>query len=195
MLYGTVVADPPWPYTDMDGPRASPEHRPNSWDRIGGSASSANRYGSMSIQSIKELKPPVAEQAHLYLWTTNSFLVEAHEVASAWGFVPKTVLTWVKVKPDGTPSMKMGWYYRGATEHILFAVRGKRLWPSGLARPTAYLLPREPHSRKPDFFYNLSMECSPGPYLEMFARRLRVGWASWGNEVRGSVDMVLETKE
>ena len=114
--------------------------------------------------------------------TTNSFLVEAHEIVGAWGFVPKTVLTWVKVKADGSPSMKTGYYYRSATEHLLFAVRGS-LRLAGPCRPTAYLLPRAPHSVKPDFFYDLIEEQSPGPYLELCARRPRPGWDQWGNQI------------
>ena len=183
-MYSTIYADPPWPYDNVDGPRAAPGHRPNSWNKVTGSVSSAGRYGSMSIREIEAL--PVREAAvnaaHLYLWTTNSFLVEAHEIVGAWGFVPKTVLTWVKVKADGSPSMKTGYYYRSATEHLLFAVRGS-LRLAGPCRPTAYLLPRAPHSVKPDFFYDLIEEQSPGPYLELFARRPRAGWDQWGNQI------------
>ena len=140
----------------------------------------------MSIDQLKALpiKACIEPKAHLYLWTTNSFLVEAHEIARAWGFMPKTLLTWVKIKDAvrQEPSMKTGFYCRSATEHILFAVRGK-LRLSGPLRPTAYLLPRLPHSVKPPFFYYLIEEQSPGPYLELFARRSRPHWDSWGNQV------------
>ena len=188
MRYRTVYADPPWPYDNVDGPRAAPGHRPNSWDRVTGSVSSANRYGAMSIDELKALPigPLVERPAHLYLWTTNSFMVEAHEIARAWGFEPKTILTWVKVKPDGSPSMKAGYYYRGATEHLLFAVRGS-LRLAGPCRPTAYLLPRAAHSVKPDCFYDLIEEQSPGPYLELFARRPRAAWDQWGNQINSTV--------
>src|SRR5690606_33789700 len=122
--------------------------------------------------------------AHLYLWTTNSFMVEAHEIAYAWGFIPKTILTWVKIKKEdkNSPSMKTGYWYRSATEHIVFAVKGK-LKLKGQAKPTAYLLPRLPHSVKPDFFYELIEDASPPDYLEMFARKTRNNWKSWGNEI------------
>lgn len=145
----------------------------------------------MPVDEIMSLAIPtiLAPAAHLYLWFTNAFSVEAHAVSRAWGFVPKTILTWVKVKSDGTPSMKTGYYYRGATEHILFAVRGS-LPLRGPPRPTAYLLPREnEHSRKPDFFYSLIEEQSHAPYLELFARRERPGWAVWGNEVNSDIRM------
>jgi N6-adenosine-specific RNA methylase IME4 len=144
----------------------------------------------MSIKSLCAL--PVADlsapQAHLYLWTTNSFMEEAYAVARAWGFKPKTVLTWVKTQKDSpaTPSMKMGWYFRSATEHILFAVRGKSR-TLGAPEPTAFLARREPHSVKPQMFFDLAQRQSPGPYLEMFARRERQGWSRWGTEVESTV--------
>jgi N6-adenosine-specific RNA methylase IME4 len=144
----------------------------------------------MTIDELKRLSVPVADNAHLYLWTTNSFMVQAHEIAEAWGFKPKTILTWVKVKKaDATcASMKTGYYFRSATEHIVFAVRGS-LRNTGPCRPTAFMLPREPHSVKPEFFFQLAEEQSPGPYLEMFARRRRAGWDAFGNEVPCSITL------
>jgi len=182
--YQTIVADPPWPYENVEGPRSAPNHRPNSWNTPTGCVGSAIRYGALSMQDLKKMA--VEEKAevncHLYLWTTNSFLVEAHELARAWGFKPKTLITWGKVKSDGTPSMKTGYYFRGATEHILFCVRGSmRL--SGAACPTLFLSPRLPHSVKPEWFYRMVEQQSQGPYLELFARTMRLGWDSWGNEV------------
>jgi len=180
MRYATIVADPPWAYSDRRGP-ANPD--PKTYGRINASASSHNRYGSMTMKELIAL--PVIkwskQNAHLYLWTTNSFLKEAHELARSWGFVPKTVLTWGKVKTDGTASMKMGHYYRGATEHVLFCVRGK-LKLKGQCRPTLYLSERLGHSVKPEWFYALVKEQSPGPRLEMFARQQRKGWNRWGNQ-------------
>ena len=82
--------------------------------------------------------------------------------------------------------MKAGYYYRGATEHLLFAVRGS-LRLAGPCRPTAYLLPRVAHSVKPDCFYDLIEEQSPGPYLELFARRPRAAWDQWGNQINSTV--------
>jgi N6-adenosine-specific RNA methylase IME4 len=122
-----------------------------------------------------------------YLWTTNAFIAEAHEVARAWGFEPKTLLTWVKLKRDRPEvSIKIGYWYRLATEHIVFGVRGRQRL-LGPAVPTAFLLPRFPHSEKPEFFYKLIEAQSPARYLELFARRLRPGWASWGNEIESAI--------
>lgn len=188
------MADPPWPYN-------SPKAVVGNGGRgaQGGKAAEITQvnveshYSTMTLDEIADLdiESLAADDAHLYLWTTNSFLVEAHEIARAWGFEPKTVLTWVKVHHDDPcrPSMKTGYWYRSASEHIVFAVRGKlRLF--GPAAPTAYLHPRLPHSVKPDFFYGLVESQSPGPYLELFARKLRAGWGSWGNEVHSSVKVV-----
>jgi len=178
-----IVADPPWKYGAKRPFGASREFRPNSWNNT--DIGAMTKYALMSTKDICSL--PVVDvadkNAHLYLWTTNAFMREAHDVVEAWGFKQKTILTWCKVKPDGTPSMKMGYYFRGATEHCLFAVRGKmRLNVRTL--PTAFLWPRiGQHSRKPDAFFDMVETATPGPYLELFARRIRPGWTCWGNEV------------
>jgi N6-adenosine-specific RNA methylase IME4 len=118
---------------------------------------------------------------------------EAFVVVKSWGFKQKTILTWTKVKKDGAPSMKMGYYYRGATEHCLFCVRGKQRL-IGPAAPTAIFASRLPHSVKPPEFYKLVEEQSPSPVLEMFARRSRPGWHTWGNELHNDVE-IGETHE
>ena len=184
-----IVADPPWPYSGR-GPTSSKEHRPNSY---GAAPSSVERYGKMSMDELKAMQIPAHESAHLFLWTTNGFICEAHELARAWGFQPKTVVTWGKLKPDGTPSMKTGYYFRGATEHFLFAARNN-LRLQGGPFPTLYLSRRLPHSVKPDWFYALCEECSPGPRIELFARRARPGWTVWGNEVEANANMRLEER-
>jgi N6-adenosine-specific RNA methylase IME4 len=172
--FGTILADPAWPYRSPravigNGGRGNQSGHAKDIIQVDASA----HYPLMALEEVKAL--PVEEvaddAAHLYLWTTNNFMVEAHEVARAWGFEPKTILTWVKVKVNRPGvSMKTGYWYRSATEHIVFGVRGgQRLL--GPAVPTAFLLPRLPHSEKPEFFYKLIEEQSPGPYLELFARR------------------------
>lgn len=187
--YQTIMVDPPWPYKAPGNYGNTLEHRPNrdkTIAKIG--VGSRARYGAMSIADLCNL--PVghaaAENAHLYLWTTNAFMVEAHQLAKAWGFRQSTIITWSKIKQgrpetDPEPSMKMGYYYRGATEHCLFCVRGK-LRLTGPAVSTAFFSPRTAHSVKPDSFYQMVEDQSPGPYLELFARRARPGWDLWGNE-------------
>lgn len=197
MKFSTIMADPPWPYaTPGKGPlQSSKKHRPHSYDysRDGATAGSSahSRYGLMTLVGISRLpiESFALDNAHLYLWTTNAFLVEAHAVARAWGFRPITVITWTKtIKDDpATPSMKTGFYFRGATEHVVFAVRGSLKLQTKRGVSTAFMHPRTPHSVKPDAFYSLVEECSPGPYLELFARRPRSGWSVWGNEVASDV--------
>jgi N6-adenosine-specific RNA methylase IME4 len=182
--YRTIVADPPWPYEGA-GPRvgALPGGRNLDGSRNQG-VGSQERYGAMSIADLCSLEPPAEDDAHLYLWTTNAFLVEAHEIARAWGFRQRTMLTWAKTHQNDRTrvSMKVGYYFRGATEHALFCVRGSLRLQTTEGLPTAYLWSRLPHSVKPDAFYDLVEKASPGPYLELFARRQRIGWDTWGNQ-------------
>jgi N6-adenosine-specific RNA methylase IME4 len=168
-MYKTVVADPPWPYAAPGQIGKTLEHRPNRDKGLSAhGAGSRARYGAMA---------------------TNAFIVEAHDVARAWGFRPITLITWCKVREDGQPSMKMGRYFRGCTEHCLFGVRGS-LRLRGPAASTALLTPRTTHSEKPEQFYQLVEEQSHGPYLELFARRRRAGWSAWGDEVDSDVQLV-----
>lgn len=188
--FACVVADPPWAYKSPGQIGKRLDHRPN---RDKGEskhgAGSVARYGSMTTDDLCKLEVPAADNAHLYLWATNGFMEQAYQIARAWGFDPKTILTWTKIREaDGQPSMKMGYYYRGATEHCLFAVRGS-LRLQGPAASTAIFARRLPHSQKPEEFYRLVEAQSPGPRLEMFARRKRHGWASWGNEITPDVEI------
>lgn len=186
MTFHTIVADPPWPYHSRDL-KSTPAHRPNRAALTGGAA--VDRYSLMDVPAIKRLSvaPQARDDAHLYLWTTNSFMVDAHEVATAWGFAVKTIITWVKQKPTGEPSVKMGYWYRSASEHCLFAVRGRLRLKDKIVLPTWFGHRRLPHSVKPDVFFATVERASPGPYLELFARRPRAGWSVWGNEVKSDV--------
>ena len=145
----------------------------------------------MNMKQLYAVDFEAEDDAHLYLWTTNAFMVEAHDLARAWGFKQKTVLTWTKTYQNNPAqvSMKTGYYFRGATEHCLFCVRGSLKLQTAEALPTAYLWPRLPHSVKPDAFYDLVEKASPGPYLELFARRARFGWDYWGNESLQTVEL------
>lgn len=184
--FRTIVADPPWPYeTATKGTRALPAQQVADGSRLQRPVSDWT-YEPMPMDEILAL--PVSDvagpSAHLYLWVTNSFIAEGLEVVKAWGFTYKTMLTWAKTQ-QGYPiraSMKSGYYFRGATEHVLFGVRGSCPPPDGLALPTAYLWPRlARHSEKPHEFYSEVAEpMSPEPRLEMFARGYRHGWTTWG---------------
>lgn len=177
-IYRTLVADPPWKYRDGVGPGSG-----SGEDRIRGRRGAAGYYSTMGAAEIMALGVDgdivgrrMSENSHLYLWTTNAFLEDAHRVARAWGFIPKTLITWRK------PQMGMGSYFRNTTEHVVFAVRGSLRLKVKNQR-TDFVAPRGRHSEKPEAFFEIVERCSPGPYLELFARKRRDGWTSWGNEV------------
>lgn len=157
-VFSAIVIDPPWRYDNVATRGAAEDH-----------------YPTMSLDELAALELPAAEDAHLYLWTTNGFLREAFGLMDAWGFTYKTCLTWCK------PQIGMGNWFRNTTEHVLFGVRGK-LATQRNDVPTHFVADRTRHSAKPESFYDLVESCSPGPWLEMFARRRRLGWHVWGNE-------------
>ena len=162
--YYTIVADPPWRY-DVSPARGGTD------------------YPTMTPSELTCL--PVGawaeDNAHLYLWTTNSFLVEAHQLVRAWGFEYKTMLTWVKRRGEGDGRIGTGYYFRGVTEHVLFGVRGT-LPVKEKDQPNLFYAPRAGHSEKPDTFYDIVERMSHGPYLDVFARKQRMGWDTFGNE-------------
>jgi N6-adenosine-specific RNA methylase IME4 len=172
--YGTILADPPWQFSNRTG-KMAPEHR-----RL-------SRYPTLMLQAIKAI--PVAAvaaaQSHLYLWVPNALLREGLEVMEAWGFQYKTNLIWHKIRKDGGPDGRgVGFYFRNTTEIVLFGVRGQlRTLTSGRTQVNIIKTQKREHSRKPDELYAIIEACSPGPFLELFARGQRVDWEQWGNEV------------
>jgi N6-adenosine-specific RNA methylase IME4 len=184
--YRTIVADPPWRYT---GPR-----RPENVGRAPGRGGVAeSHYRTMDTEEIAHL--PVGQladqEAHLYLWVTNPVLTEQRhhgspfDVVRAWGFEAKTLLTWCKQGGIG-----MGWYFRGMTEHVIFATRSDLGIPTALRESNVIHAPRTRHSQKPDAFMDLVERVSPGPRLEMFARRQRIGWDTWGDQAIEDVELI-----
>lgn len=173
--YSTIVADPPWKYSERGDHNAG-------LNGFGGSKVGAGvetRYNLMPLAEIKALDIGprfAAENAHLYLWTTVGFVDEAFDVMRAWGFTYKTMLTWVK-PPNG-----IGRYFRVNTEHVLFGVRGSMMTQRRNV-PTAFNAPRGPHSQKPDAFFEMVESHSPGPYLSIFERRARLDWDAIGDEM------------
>jgi N6-adenosine-specific RNA methylase IME4 len=172
--FGTILADPPWQFQNRTG-KVAPEHK-----RL-------SRYGTMMLDDIVAL--PVAElaatTAHLYLWVPNALLLEGVRTLEAWGFKYKTNLIWHKVRKDGGPDGRgVGFYFRNVTEMVLFGVRGKdaRTLAPGRRQVNFLATRKREHSRKPDEMYDLVESCSSGPYLELFARGSREGWAAWGDQ-------------
>ena len=172
--FGTILADPPWRFQNRTG-KVAPEHH-----RL-------RRYGTMILDEIKEL--PVAQlaapQSHLYLWVPNALIREGLDVMERWGFTYKTNIIWFKTRFDGGPDGRgVGFYFRNVTEVVLFGIRGKlRTLQPGRRQTNIIRAHKREHSRKPDELYGIIESCSPGPYIELFARHDRPGWVQWGDEI------------
>ncbi len=177
--FSTILIDPPWDPGDEgedDGEGLYGRGRPT--------------YATLRLESLTAL--PVGHyadaDAHLYLWITNRSLFKGEILLDSWGFRYVTCITWCK------PYFGLGSYFRGQTEHILFGVKGSQ----PLKRRdvgTWFLADRGPqgHSSKPIEMYDLIESCSPGPYLELFARHQRPGWVCWGAEVTTDATMTEGT--
>jgi N6-adenosine-specific RNA methylase IME4 len=183
--FSTILADPPWQFTNKTG-KVAPEHR-----RL-------SRYGTMRLEEIAAL--PVDEIActpcHLYLWCPNAMLPDGLTVMKAWGFTYKSNIVWHKVRKDGgSDGRGVGFYFRNVTELILFGVRGKnaRTLQPGRRQVNLLATRKREHSRKPDEQYKIIEACSPGPFLELFARGTREGWTTWGNQANDTYHPTWKT--
>lgn len=177
--FPTIMADPPWRFANRTG-KVAPEHR-----RL-------DRYSTLDLADIKAL--PVADvaakNAHLYLWVPNALLPEGLAVMEAWGFRYVSNVVWAKRRKDGGPDGRgVGFYFRNVTELLLFGVRGSMRTLAPARRQVNIIETRKrEHSRKPDEQYDLIEQCSPGPWLELFARHPRDGWTVWGDESTEEVE-------
>jgi N6-adenosine-specific RNA methylase IME4 len=183
--FGTILADPPWQFQNRTG-KVAPEHK-----RLA-------RYGTLDLQQIKDLPvaSAAADTAHLYLWVPNALLPDGIAVLEAWGFKYKSNIVWHKIRKDGgSDGRGVGFYFRNVTEVILFGVRGKnaRTLKPGRTQVNYLCSRKREHSRKPDEQYSIIESCSPGPYLEMFARGERKKWMSWGNQADDSYEPTWDT--
>ena len=178
MRYRTIVADPPWPYED-GCVALGPGHGELR-------ARQPLPYSGMSLDAIRAI--PVRDLAdsacRLFLWTTNRYLPDSFGVLTAWGFAYAQTLVWHK-----TDVNLVGSVAPNSAEYLLVGARGapERGYP---ARSSVISIPRSGgHSVKPDAFMDVIEQVSPGPYLELFARRQRLGWDTWGNEALCHVEM------
>ena len=175
--FSTVLADPPWRFQNRTG-KMAPEHR-----RL-------SRYHTMDLEQIKALPVSeyLAEPAHLYLWIPNALMPQGLDVLRAWGFNYKSNIIWHKIRKDGgSDGRGVGFYFRNVTEMVLFGVRGKNARTLAPGRRQVNLIAsrKREHSRKPDELYDVIEACSPGKYLELFARGSRRKWMTWGNQAEG----------
>lgn len=163
-VYDVILADPPWQY-----------------DNTGLPGSAESQYPTMSMAELRNVAVPVGDNAALFLWVTNPFLREGVELADAWGFSYKTNIVWVKT---ALKSPGMGFYVRGQHELLFICTKGSFVPDQRGKSPIGSVLVADiqEHSRKPDAAYDLIENMYPGGrYLELFARRRREGWTSWGN--------------
>jgi N6-adenosine-specific RNA methylase IME4 len=172
--FSTILADPPWQFQNRTG-KVAPEHK-----RL-------SRYPTLTIDEIKKLPVWQAadEKCHLYLWVPNALLPWGIDVLHAWGFHYKSNIVWHKVRKDGgSDGRGVGFYFRNVTELLLFGIRGNnaRTLKPGRTQVNYISSRKREHSRKPDEQYLVIESCSPGPYLELFARGEREGWSSFGNQ-------------
>lgn len=180
--YSVIVADPPWMYQKNPGAKGSM--------LVPGIAE--NVYPTMTNEDLAAMpvRDLAAKDAHLFMWVTNPGLyggrfskVTPMDIAEEWGFTFKTMLTWVKTTKAGAPSAGgMGWYFRGATEHVIYATRGKAKIPTDRREPNVIMANKSRHSAKPDAFMEMVERVTDGPRIELFARTQRPGWSSWGND-------------
>lgn len=183
--YSTIYADPPWRFQNRTG-KIAPEHK-----RL-------TRYDTMGLEEIKSL--PISDIAdkkcHLYLWVPNALLPDGLEVMKAWGFEYKGNIVWEKVRKDGGPDGRgVGFYFRNVTELLLFGVRGSPNRTLDPARSQVNLIrtQKREHSRKPDEIIPIIEKCSPGPFIELFARGDRDGWDMWGNQATSDYEPTWNT--
>jgi len=161
--FNVILADPPWRYQFVETESRAIE----------------NHYPSMELEEIKALRIPSDTDSVLYLWATAPKLEEALQVLNAWGFTYKTCAVWDKERKG------MGYWFRIQHELLLVGVKGNFATPEPENRfDSIFRSPREEHSKKPEIVYEMIEQMFPtAKYLEVFARNIREGWASWGNQI------------
>ena len=118
----------------------------------------------------------VGSDAQAYKQAGNGY-----DVLRKWGFTPRSIFIWIK------PRMGLGVYLRNCAEFVLLGTKGKA--PIQFKAQMNWLFaPIQSHSHKPEEFMEIVRRCSPGPYLELFARRRHSSdWDVWGNEIESDV--------
>jgi N6-adenosine-specific RNA methylase IME4 len=186
--FRTIVADPPWPFRWEGSPGGRRRNR------------TALGYETMDYTTIAALEVSgtvVADHATLMLWVTQDALHQGHawNVAQAWGF-PDRIGEFIWRKPN----FGAGAFPRIGHETCVIYKRGKGSLKADGPRDVHSVQTWQQrfdtnggktHSAKPDGFYDAVEQGFAGPYLEMFARRARLGeWHYWGNESLSTVEMV-----
>jgi N6-adenosine-specific RNA methylase IME4 len=214
--YRTIVADPPWDHSEGTGAKFATGFGKTRRALEGDKPTYTLPYPVMTVEQITalpvlELADRMARSVHLYLWVTNKYVRHVWDVAEAWGFFGVRLIVWCKEPRGWNPGGK----WPSTCEFCLFAVRdnlatkedrpySSRLlghhggqassqwfvWPRRLGPPVRAGEQRQTmHSAKPEAFLDEVEKVSPGPYLELFARRQRLGWDTWGDEALPHVEL------
>lgn len=192
--YQIIYADPPW--SQKAGRPLSGGYKKKNGVQVFNPLSDKSAdlpYNTMSVNEIKDIpvKDIVENDAVLFMWVTNKYLMKAEQIIKTWGFRYSTTLVWVK-KPIGSG---MGGTFKVSTEFLLFATRGKvnaskSVNGTWFEQKRKYVNGYPCHSKKPDFFYKLIESVFDGEKIELFAREKTEGWDVWGDEVEN--DIILE---
>lgn len=196
--YDVIVLDPPWSYGSDTGRKRTAEFH---YRTTGNEGKEINRKTGAGVENIATQTPVnewAADNCHLYMWVTNPKLPFAFSLLSNWGFEYKTTLTWIKTTGSGgVHGGGMGWFYRGATEHVLFAVKGNKPIPSNLRKPNVIMAPPTGHSVKPVAFYDLLRSIYPADQrmLDAYARSRHERFDAWGDEAPANDNNQVDISE
>lgn len=185
MEYGAILADPPWAFHNYSGGDVVAQRKADS------------HYSVMSHADLCALDVPAARDCALFMWVVDSHIDAGVELIRAWGFEFKTLaFVWVKTcKSDpAKPRMGMGLWTRKQAEVCLMGTRGKPVRRDKGVRQVI-MAPRREHSRKPDEIYGRIERLVDGPYLELFARQRRPGWAQAHSNEADKFSRGLETPQ
>ena len=161
--YRTIIIDPPWPMEKIER-----EVRPNQ---------AGFDYPTMSIEEIKAMDLPIADDAFVFLWTTQKFLPSAFRIMEDWKLKYRFTMVWHKnggIQPYNSAQFNC--------EFVVVGSKGNPIFADLKAFKTAFNAPRQGHSIKPDEFYDLIRRVTLSPRLDMFSRREIEGFDVWGHE-------------
>ncbi len=170
--YDLIVIDPPWPINKIQR-----RVRPNQTKELD--------YETMDLMAIKALplKHIADDNCVVFLWTIQKFLPDAFQLFNEWGVRYQRTLTWDK--QNGM--CLFGFHHR--TEFVLFGYKGKLdMYPRQKAVPTVFAEKSTRHSAKPDGFYSM-IEHFGNKRIDLFARKQRLGWDVYGDEVSNSITL------
>lgn len=169
--YKTIVVDPPWPVKKI-----LRKVRPNQKEMD---------YPTMSYGELWDLKvKDVADKNSVcFVWTIQRWLPLTFDLLHKWGFKYQRVLTWDK----GNGMSLFGFHHR--SEFVVFGYKGRlEMYPKRKTIPTVFSAKSPFHSAKPDLFYDM-VSVFGVPRIDLFARKKRVGWDVWGNEVKSDIEL------